>query len=282
MERTIYNGPERRWKPRYLRVGPLAIPYVTREKAIQTIERSFQDRQQIRVAFCNANTMLQALESRDYAEKLGSFLVLNDGIGVDLCSWLFSGERFADNLNGTDFVPDLLGQSRQRLKIYLLGGQPGVAEQAARRFSERYPAHSVVGARDGYFTSEQSEQVVRAINAAAPDLLLVALGNPRQEEFIALNRDRIEAPVLIGVGALLDFVAGRVVRAPRLVRACRAEWLFRLAQEPRRLGRRYTVDVARLLLAVIGLRLAGLVGGSSSGSGALQPQGPAPRLRPDN
>jgi beta-1,4-glucosyltransferase len=133
MQQEVYTGPERRWKPRYLSVGPVSLPYVSREKALQTIRRSFEDRQQINVAFCNANTMLKAFQSKDYAAQLERFLILNDGIGVDLCSMIFSGERFPENLNGTDFVPDLLDHRDRNLRVFLLGSKQGIAEQAASR-----------------------------------------------------------------------------------------------------------------------------------------------------
>ncbi len=242
---AIYQGPERRWIGPYLRVGGLEIPYVDRARAIQAIQKSFEDRRQIRVAFCNANTMLQAFESRDYARTLSRCLVLNDGVGVDICSRLINGRRFEQNLNGTDLTPALLGATRQELRIFLLGARPGVADEAGRRLEERFPRHRIVGVRDGYFADEQAGEVVAEINAAQPDLVLVALGNPRQENFVATHAADIEAPAVMMVGALFDFIAGRVVRAPRVVRALRAEWLFRLVQEPRRLGRRYTIDVVR-------------------------------------
>ena len=251
-----YRGPERRWTPRFLSVGPVEIPYVDRAKAIQTIDRSFHDRQQIKVAFCNANTMLRALKSQPYAEALSRFLVLNDGVGIDICSVLFAGRPFEDNLNGTDFLPELLVRATRDLRIFLLGGAPGTAETAARRLAEDHPRHAVVGAHHGFFDDTEADAVIAQINAVAPDLVLVAMGNPRQEAFIAAAYRRLDAPVLIGIGAFLDFTAGNVVRAPAALRAVRAEWLFRLAQEPRRLARRYTVDVAGFLLIVARLRLA--------------------------
>ena len=275
---ATYQGPERRWIPRFLTVGPVEIPYVDRAKAIQTIDRSFHDRKQIKVAFCNANTMLRALKSRPYAQALSRFLVLNDGVGLDICSVLFAGRPFDDNLNGTDFVPDLLTRATRDLRIFLLGGAPGTAEAAARRLVEDHPRHTIVGARHGFFGEDETDAVIASVNAAAPDLVLVAMGNPRQEEFIATAYRRLDAPVLVGIGALLDFTAGNVVRAPALVRALRAEWLFRLAQEPRRLARRYTVDVAGFLLIVARLRLAAALSRRRAAAGAAE--GAPRRLRP--
>jgi len=249
-ELTPYDGPERRSAQRFLRVGSLEIAYTTDDRAIAAIDRSLDGAGPIRVAFCNANTMLHALKSDAYARAFEGFLVLNDGLGVDICSLVLSGRRFEQNLNGTDFTPALLDRSRHAHRIFLLGGRPGVAAEAARKFAETYPRHTIVGARDGYFDEAQAGEIVDEINRTDATLVLVALGNPRQEQFVAAESARLKAPVVLMVGALLDFTAGRVVRAPRIVRALRAEWLFRLAQEPRRLGRRYTIDVVRFLALI--------------------------------
>lgn len=254
LEDAAYRGPDRRWTPRYLRIGGLEIPYVTRAQVIATMDRSFDDRRQLRIAFCNANTMLMALKSRDYARALARHLVLNDGVGVNLCARLFTGRAFEENLNGTDFTPALLAESRHDLKIFLFGARPGVAEAAARSIEAAYPRHRVVGTRHGYFDEADVGSIVADINASGADLVLVALGNPRQEKFIATHGAKIDAPAVMAVGALFDFIAGEVVRAPAVVRWLRAEWLFRLAQEPRRLGRRYTVDVARFFAAILKVR----------------------------
>lgn len=250
-----YPGPERPWSGRCLWVAGVEIPYLSKAKAIETIGRSFEDRRQISVAFCNANTMLHALDSREVAEALGGFLVLNDGVGVDLCSRVLNGRPFDENLNGTDFTPALIAGSPRDLRIFLLGAKPGVAEEAGLAIARDHPRHAVVGTRHGYFTDAEIPAILAEINAAAPDLLLVALGNPRQELFVAAHAGSLDAPVIVMVGALFDFMAGRVARAPALVRALKAEWLFRFAQEPRRLARRYTVDVARFLLTIAWMRM---------------------------
>ncbi len=251
-----YDGPDRRWVPRFLRVGGVHIPYASRAKVLQTIDRSFHDGSQIRIAFCNANTMVSALRSPDYAETLRRFLVLNDGIGIDICSSLFMGHGFEDNLNGTDLVPDILTAASKPVSIYLLGARQHVVEETARQIAERFPRHRVVGAHHGYLKPEDEAGVVAAINASGADLLLVAMGNPRQEMFIERHAADLAPRVLIGVGALFDFISGTVPRAPMWMRRLRLEWLFRLLIEPRRLGWRYTGGLAIFLVQVMRLRLA--------------------------
>ena len=217
--------------------------------------RAFRGEAPVRVAFCNANMLLRALTHPDHARTLKQFLLLNDGVGMNLCSRLFTGRPFADNLNGTDFVPEVLRRSPSGLRIFLLGGRPGTADAAAIRLGAAHPEHEVVGTRHGYFEDDETSIVLADIARAAPDLVLVGMGNPRQEEFIAGVGDRLAVPVVMAVGAFLDFTAGNVIRAPKPIRALRAEWLFRLAQEPRRLGRRYTVEAAAFLFTIAMLRM---------------------------
>jgi exopolysaccharide biosynthesis WecB/TagA/CpsF family protein len=251
-----YVGIERRWIPRYLTVGPIALPYVQRDKALATIQRSFVDRYQLCVAFCNSNTLLQALRSPSYADTLSNFLLLNDGIGVDICSVLFKGRAFSENLNGTDFIANLLADAASGRSVFLLGAEPQWIEASSQKLAERFPNCKVVGFHHGFFGPDDVPDLIAKINAVSPDILLVGLGNPLQEQFIATYAPQIDARVLIGVGAFLDFTAGKVARAPKLLRKMRTEWLFRLAQEPMRLGRRYTVDIVAFLYAVARLRIS--------------------------
>lgn len=272
LDDAAYRGPDRRWKPRFLKIAGFEIPYVGKSQVIAAIDRSIEDRRQIRIAFCNANTMLMALRSKAYARTLARLLVLNDGVGVNLCARIFTGRAFEENLNGTDFTPDVLAESRHAMKFYLFGARPGVADEAARRIEAAYPRHQVVGTRHGYFSESEAPAIVEAINRSGADLVLVALGNPRQEEFLVAHGGKLDAPVVMAVGALLDFIAGKVVRAPRLMRLFRAEWLFRLAQEPRRLGRRYTLDVAGFLLTILRLRFAPGAAAKSPSRARLWPE----------
>ncbi len=169
-------------------------------------------------------------------------LVLNDGVGLDLYARIQGRRRFAYNFNGTDLIPRLLGECSQRgipLSVFLYGARPGRAEAAGRWMSSRYPGVKVVGQVDGYQPDEAA--VVATINAAHPDLLLVALGNPLQEQWIARNAGNLDARIAVGVGALFDYLSGSVPRAPAVLRALRLEWLFRLLLEPRRMFHRYVI-----------------------------------------
>src|SRR5262249_27251368 len=149
--------------------------------------------------------------------------------------------RFPENLNGSDFTPQLLACVPAGTRVFLYGAREPVVRMAAQVLEARFPI-VVAGWRDGYH--RDTAEIARDINEAKADLVLVALGNPIQEKWIAKFRPIITAPVLIAVGGYFDFAANQVPRAPLWIRKLRAEWLYRLSCEPRRLWRRYTIGVA--------------------------------------
>ncbi|MCC6919906.1 MAG: WecB/TagA/CpsF family glycosyltransferase [Alphaproteobacteria bacterium] len=233
----------------------LGVPVLaaTAGEAVAAIEARLARGERIKLAFLNAHTSNLAAADDGFRTLLGDFTVLNDGVGVDLASRVLHGERFPENLNGTDFTPRLLAESKRPLRLFLLGARPGVADEAAAALLRLAPQHTIAGTRHGYFAPSEATAVAAEIAAAKPDVLLVALGNPGQERFIQAQFDRLGVPLAIGVGALFDFLAGRVSRAPGWVRGLRAEWLYRLWREPKRLWRRYVLGnfkfISRLLWA---------------------------------
>jgi exopolysaccharide biosynthesis WecB/TagA/CpsF family protein len=237
-------------------IGPLGINRLSRAQAIDMLRTSLLLRFKMDVAICNAHTVLQAIDHPDYAETLSHMTLFNDGIGVDIAARAITGKAFPANLNGTDLVPAILETIGLPLRIYLLGATPGSVGGAADFIDACYPQHVVAGYQDGYFPRHETDAVIARINAANADLLLVGMGNPMQERFIVENRQKLNPTLCIGVGALFDFLSGEVMRAPKFLQAAGLEWLFRLMQEPRRLGKRYTVGVCRFLIAVWRLRAA--------------------------
>lgn len=169
-------------------------------------------------------------------------LIVNDGIGLELASRFFHRRPFPENLNGTDFVPRLLRSLDRPTRVFLLGARPFAVDRAATVFGG-LDRVEIVGAIDGFDGMANDAAVTAAIAAAAPDLLLVALGDPRQARWIVEHRGRHDVPLVIGVGALFDFVSGTIARAPHWVRRLRLEWVYRLVHEPRRLAKRYSVDL---------------------------------------
>ena len=225
------------------------ISVARRREAIEFLLARLASRLPTRVAFANANLLTELSARPGGARLLDGFLVLNDGIAVDLASLALHRSWFPDNLNGTDFVPALLAAAPQGTRVFLYGAKPEAVAKTAALIGERYGC-VVCGAVDG-FTGAAAEAVAGQVAAARPDILLVALGNPLQEEWIAAHAGSSAAPLAIGVGALFDFLAGAVPRAPMPMRTLRLEWLYRWAQEPGRLRRRYTIGMARFVRLVL-------------------------------
>jgi beta-1,4-glucosyltransferase len=132
------------------------------------------------------------------------------------------------------------------LKIFLIGGKPEAVVGAAH-YAREVLHQQVVGTCDGYGEMRDTINLVEVINRSGAELVMVALGNPIQEEWILSNLGTLEANVIMGVGALFDFWSGDKPRAPGFMRRLRLEWLFRLCIEPRRLMARYTVDFLHFL-----------------------------------
>ncbi len=175
----------------------------------------------------------KALAQADY--------VLPDGLGVELAAKM-QGNRLIENLNGTDFVPRLLARAASRGgSVFLLGGTPGTAEAAAERLKMMCPGLLIAGTRNGFDGVAHTDQAIDEINASGAQIVLVAMGVPKQELWIDTHRNQLAAQLVLGVGALFDFLAGNVRRAPRPVRRAKMEWLWRLAMEPRRMARRYLI-----------------------------------------
>jgi N-acetylglucosaminyldiphosphoundecaprenol N-acetyl-beta-D-mannosaminyltransferase len=148
-----------------------------------------------------------------------------------------------ERVAGSDLVYDLCEHAaRLGHGVYLLGGGEGVADEAARRLLALYPGLRIVGTAcppPGSLSGEGCRRVIDAVRAAGPDLLMVALGQPKGELWLAEHLDELGVPACVQVGATLDFVAGRVRRAPRLLQKVGLEWAFRIYTDPARLAPRY-------------------------------------------
>jgi exopolysaccharide biosynthesis WecB/TagA/CpsF family protein len=233
--------------PDVRRIGPLLVRATTRMDAARDIALAIARKEPLCVAFANTHLLYCALKEPAFADTLRRFYMINDGVGMTLLSRLACGAGFKENLNGTDFTPLLLDQLPGGARLFLVGARPQVTARAAERMQRQWPHLSVCGFRDGF---DGSEAALEDIGALAPDLVLVAMGNPLQERWMTRAMACAPRSVFMGVGALFDFMVGDVPRAPAAVRRLRLEWAFRLAQEPRRLWRRYTVEILVILAAL--------------------------------
>jgi N-acetylglucosaminyldiphosphoundecaprenol N-acetyl-beta-D-mannosaminyltransferase len=192
-------------------------------------------------------------------------LVTPDGMPLVWLSRL-QGFHHVERVYGPDLMLALCERSVAKgYRHFFYGGAEGVPEQLASVLQKRFPGLQVAGTFSPPFrslTADEDDRIVQMINAAAPDIVWVGLSTPKQERWMAGHRERLTAPVLIGVGAAFDFLTGRKPQAPRWMQRAGLEWLFRLLTEPRRLWRRYLINnplfVALVVLQALGVRRYGL------------------------
>jgi N-acetylglucosaminyldiphosphoundecaprenol N-acetyl-beta-D-mannosaminyltransferase len=156
------------------------------------------------------------------------------------------GTPLKERVSGIDLVERLADVSARRgYRVFLLGASDNSSHRAAKVLKQRYPELRIVGRYSPEpkpLDQMDHEEILSRIDEARPDILLVAFGNPKQEEWIAMHRDRLKVPVCIGVGGTLDSLSGTKRRAPEWMQRCGLEWLHRTLQEPRRLSTRYLAD----------------------------------------
>ena len=200
----------------------------------------------------NSEIILYASRNEDFMKKLNSAdITIADGIGVVYGSKIVR-RPLPERVAGFDLIKNILPKMAERgLSVYLLGAKPGVAEKAAKTLESEYKV-TIAGTHDGYFKDD--EEVLKDINQKKPDLLLVCLGFPKQENWIAENRDKLCVKAMIGAGGSLDVFAGTVERAPDFYCKHGLEWLYRLKKEPWRFMRMTALPIFALKVFFTGWR----------------------------
>lgn len=225
-----------------IEVFDVSIAMINRTQALREVKALLEDDGPALLAYVNAHSLNLARQQPGYRDVLRrADLVLADGSGMALAGWAHRCP-FPDNLNGTDFTPRLLAVAAALgAPVFLLGGPPGVAQDAAIRLTAAIPGLTVVGAHHGYLTREETSALTEQIRHTGAQVVLAGMGNPLQELWLDKHLAETGARLGVAVGAFLDFAAGRVPRAPGWMRALGFEWAFRLLREPRRLFRRYVL-----------------------------------------
>jgi N-acetylglucosaminyldiphosphoundecaprenol N-acetyl-beta-D-mannosaminyltransferase len=195
-----------------------------------------------RVMYVNAHVLNQSLERPELRGALQEAdLVYCDGYGVRIAAKALELPE-PHRMTGADWIWTLAALCQESgQSVYLLGSEPGIAGQAAERLRRWYPRLRIAGSHHGFFEigSPHAERVVEDINARRPDILLVGMGTPKQELWVQEHAAHLDVDVLWTVGALFDYVSGRIPRAPGWLADNGLEWIFRLGIEPQRMWRRY-------------------------------------------
>lgn len=261
-----------------VRIGDLEIHNVGFDDAVEEIWRLVEAGSGGVVCTPNADYVVRARRDHVFREAIAAAdLRVPDGMGIVYASRI-AGRPIRSTVTGRLLLPALAVRAAGAgVPITLFGAQPGVAAVAARRLKARFPDLRIDRAlsppADFGVGSADDARVVATMRGARPRILFVALGAPKQEIWMQRHRADFDSGVLIGVGAAFDIVAGRFREAPGWMTAVGLEWLFRLAQEPRRLARRYLIDDPWIIRWAVDTRLRSITARVRPGHGPRRDSG---------
>jgi len=250
-------GVSRSQKRETISVDGIAIDVLRVAELFTQVQSLIHDVERRLVTYVNVHTLNVARQNDCLRQAYArSALTYCDGAGVVLGAKLL-GLHLPERMTAATFIYDFCRQWEvDGTRLFFLGGKPGVATGAAQALKRSFPRLAIVGTHDGFFQHHHNEedQVIRQIEVAAPDILFVGFGTPAQEHWILRNWDRLHCQVVWPIGALVDYVYGEVSRAPKWMQDHCLEWLFRLANEPRRMFGRYVVGNSAFVFRVISQR----------------------------
>lgn len=234
---------------RSTRILGVRVDDVTYEEALEQVAQSIESRVACQIATVNVEFIMEARRNAAFRRVLNDAgLCVPDGTGV-LWAARRLGRPIQERVAGVDLVERIAAQGSDRgWRVYFLGAAPGVAERAAAELGARFGGLQVAGCHAGSPRRAEEDEIVKQIQDADVDVLLVAYGAPRQDLWIARNQARTGVPVAIGVGGAFDFIAGVARRAPAWVQRARLEWLHRLLREPWRLRRQLAIPQFMLMV----------------------------------
>ncbi|MCX8131268.1 MAG: WecB/TagA/CpsF family glycosyltransferase [Clostridia bacterium] len=216
----------------------IKIDSVTMHQAVDIV-KSFISKNKLHTIYTpNAEIIMDAQKDLYLRNILNEAdMLVADGAGVVLASKILA-RKVPEKVSGIDLTRNSFSIALDRkIRYFFFGGKPGVAEEAAERLKSQYPGIEVVGCRNGYFSKDEDPDIVNQINSSEADILLVALGAPKQEKWIYEHKDILNVKICIGVGGSLDIYAGKASLAPDFFRNNGLEWLYRLYKEPWRFKR---------------------------------------------
>ncbi len=214
------------------------VDLLTAQEGMEQIKKFIDMSVNAHIITLNAEIVYQAQSNQELKDIINKAdLVTPDGIGI-VWGGRQLGYDIRERVTGIDLLINICQEApRQGWKIYLIGSAPGVAGEAAKKLEIDYPGLQICGTHHGYFNEDEVSSIIEEIKELAPDVLVVALGAPKQEIWINNYRERLGVTACIGVGGSLDVIAGQKKRAPKWMIRLNSEWLYRLLTEPSRIQR---------------------------------------------
>jgi len=234
------------------------IDNVSAQQALHVVETHLANhdrRNALRVFFPNVHSIHLARQDKEFLSCINEAdLLLPDGSGLMIAGKIL-GRPIVENLNGTDFIPKVLQRAEERgWSVYLFGALPHIIEECRNRIQAAHPRLKIVGHHQGHIPEGEDSSIIADINEKAPNIILVALGSPLQEKWVARNAAKMNAGVCFAVGGLFDFLAGKYRRAPVWMRRIGAEFIYRFVQDPRSKWRRLLIEQPLFLMLIFGER----------------------------
>ena len=237
-----------------MRTDVLGIGFdsVTMEEAISMAYESFISKETHYAVTPNPEMVWESRKNQEFKDAINNAdFVIPDGIGIIYGAKILK-RPLKGRVPGIDFAERIIEKmSHEQKSLFILGAKPGIADIAAENLKKKYPGLRIAGTENGYFKDDAP--VIDKINETAPDFLLVCLGFPKQELWMAANKDRLNVKLMAGLGGAADVFAGVVDSAPEKWQKLNLEWLYRLLKEPSRIKRMMKLPL--FIFAVIGQRL---------------------------
>lgn len=249
-------------KEKRIRILDVPVDLVSTQEAMEMFIALMKSPECSLIVTPNSEIIVSATKDAELKRLIESAdLILPDGIGLVYASRIM-GKPLKERVTGIDFMESILMELEKTGKsIFFLGskpgadGEPSIVEVATKKMQEKYPQLKIAGTHHGYFQLSDEENLVSLINDSGADFLCVALGSPKQEQFISRHQSRLNVQGAIGVGGSLDVWAGALKRAPEFYRNHGLEWLYRLIQQPSRYRRMMALPL--FMVKVMGSKLKG-------------------------
>lgn len=237
----------------------IEVDNLTMDETINKINELILMKKNSYVVTPNVDHIVKLEHDKEFKEVYDNAdLILTDGKPLIWISKM-SQNQIKEKVSGSDLFPKVCALAqKKRYKIFLLGAKEGVANKAAENLKKKYSNLNVVGTYSPSYGFEKKEdeveKIISIINKAKPDILAVGLGAPKQEKFIYKYKDRLNVPISLAIGATIDFEAGNVKRAPKIMQNIGLEWFYRLVKDPKRLAKRYLIDDMKIIKIIIKYR----------------------------